>query len=69
MAAQLMATKAPPARGEALCTAWANSSLPVPVSPMRSTGRGVRLIFFNMVMHRSRAGDCPTTLSKVYLAR
>lgn len=35
----------PAGAGEALCTAWANSSLPVPVSPMRSTGRGVRLIF------------------------
>ena len=41
MAAQLMATNGPRARGESSCSVRATSSFPVPLSPVISTGAGV----------------------------
>ena len=69
MAATLMATKGPSLRLEALCTAWANSSFPVPVSPIRSTGDSVRAIRFKISLVRQIPADWPTMSSKVYFAR
>jgi len=60
MAAVLMATKGPPARGECLCSARATSSLPEPDSPVMST---VTLLWLRRPMARKTscmAGACPS---------
>ena len=68
MAATLMATKGPFARWDAQWTAWARSSLPVPVSPMISTGLSVTAIFSRISFVRRMQSDSPSTSSMVYLA-
>jgi len=43
MAAQFTTTKGPPARALAAWMEWAKSSLPVPDSPVSTTGRALRV--------------------------
>ena len=68
MAATLIATKGPSQRPDARWTAWANSSLPVPVSPISSTGDSVTAIFFSICFVFSIDWDVPITSSNRYLA-
>ena len=68
MAATLTAINGPPARREALCTEWASSSFPVPVSPTISTGLSVAAIFSNIFLVRRMQSDSPNTSSMVYFA-
>src|SRR5215510_9709644 len=68
MAAQLIATKGPRARGPLACRTWATRPLPVPVSPCSNTvgaatlpsvSKGARWRIW--VCKACMAGDCPTS--------
>ena len=63
-AAQLMATNGRVARGLALWMACANSSLPVPLSPVINTFKGVAAYLRALATARSRVGLEPRRLSK-----
>ena len=61
MAAQLMATKGPRARGESWCSARLISSLPVPLSPRTSTVVSVAAARWRASIASFRAGSSPRT--------
>ena len=61
MAAQLMATNGPLARGESWCRARLISSLPVPLSPSRSTVASLAAARWMASMVSLRAGSSPIT--------
>ena len=65
MAAQLTGMKGCPARLLAEWMAWANSSLPVPLSPQIMTGEELVAAERASWMHSCRASSRPTMLEKV----
>ena len=61
MAAQLIATNGPLARGESWCSARESSSLPVPLSPSSSTVASVGAARWTASMVSFQAGSSPST--------
>ncbi len=59
-----MATKGPCPREEALWVAWANSSLPVPVSPMINTRLSAEAAILASLIWRMNSGALPLMSSK-----
>ena len=64
IAAQFTATKGACLRALCWCSAWATSSLPVPLSPRISTVRSVSATFWIVAKTRRIAGPEPIRLSK-----
>ena len=65
MVAQLMRTKGCILRGLPWWMAWANSSLPVPLSPVIKTGRSLAVALSASFFRPRMAAPCPMMLRKV----